>query len=1128
MSQAATDRNLLFGILAVQLDFVARDTLIVAMNAWAVAKHKSLGQIFEEQGSLAAERRALLDALVAEHLRQHGDDAGKSLAALQAPGAMRDHLRYITDPDVRASLVGASDAYVTRTPSVTPSVGESTSNGVRFRILRPHAKGGLGQVFVAEDVELHREVALKEIQERHADNSSSRSRFVLEAEVTGNLEHPGIVPVYGMGQYADGRPFYAMRFIRGDSMKQAIERFHKPGSTNNAVGERSVAFRQLLARFVTVCDVIAYAHSRGVLHRDLKPDNIMLGKFGETMVVDWGLAKPLGELQASKECDEAPLRPVAASVSSETLVGSTLGTPQYMSPEQAAGQLKRIFATSDIYSLGATLYAILTGQPPFTDADTGTVLRQVQQGDFPRPRQVQRHVPAALEAVCLKAMALRPEDRYPSTRALADDIEHWLADEPILAHREHWVKRLRRWARRHQVLVSASVLLFLAALSAGVFLDRERIHAERMEVERVQTLLHASAESAPDALDALAPMRDRVAPLLRAKLAEPGLSDRVRARVALGLLPLDPSMVDYLRDRMLQDSDPREVLLVRNQLAPFRDQVVPGLWSIALDPMAKRSQCLRALVALAHFDPENSRWPVAAEHGVPALLDEWHFPSWGEALYPVRSAFQEPLTRVFRASADADDCVASALILAEFDADRPNLLVDLLLDADPKQHAILWPKVKDRAVEASSFLLAELDRQPPGDFFAPESERMARRQAKAALALLNLGQPERTWQLLRHTPDPRVRSHLIPLFEPLRTDVGVLVARWGRETDSSARRALLFALGTYDQMSPEERERVAALLLDLYKTDPDPGLHSAIDWLVLFRLRMKDRIIAADKALAGKPPGDRLWFVTRQLNTLAIVPHPVEFDMGSSAQEPGRNDDEVLHRVRIPRGFAIGTKQITVGQFHHFLLANPAEKFESDSSSSSDVHGPIVRVDWYSAARYCRWLSEQEGIPEDQMCFPPLPRIKPGMMLPADYLRRTGYRLPTEAEWEYASRAGAVTSRFYGNDPALLPSYAWFRGIGKSQTDGVARRMPNDLGLFDALGNVREWCMDRYADYPLDKLTQDTEGPLQVADTESRVLRGSSFLDLEATVRCAVRNRQVPSARISRDGFRIARTMPAK
>src|SRR5262249_2666427 len=162
-----------------------------------------------------------------------------------------------------------------------------TAAGSRFRILRPHAKGGLGQVSVALDRELDRPIALKEIQDRHADDPASRARFVQEAEITGKLEHPGIIPVYGLGQDASGRPFYAMRFIEGDSLGQAIAAFHTDEALQKDPARREARLRELLRRFTDVCNAVAYAHSRGVLHRDLKPGNIMLGPYGETLVVDW-------------------------------------------------------------------------------------------------------------------------------------------------------------------------------------------------------------------------------------------------------------------------------------------------------------------------------------------------------------------------------------------------------------------------------------------------------------------------------------------------------------------------------------------------------------------------------------------------------------------------------------------------------------------------------------------------------------------------------------------------------------------------------------------------------------------------------------------------------------------------
>ena len=221
---ASADRNLLFGILALQMDFVTRDQLVTAMNAWVLDKAKPLGVVLLEQAALDADTLALLEALVRKHLARHGDDPAASLAALSFVGQVQDELQNITDSDLKDSLAAASREFASGTASLR--VGTSSSGGTRFRVLRPHARGSLGQVSVALDEELHREVALKEIQNEHADHSESRARFVLEAEITGGLEHPGIVPVYGLGTYADGRPFYAMRFIRGDSLHDAIRRFH--------------------------------------------------------------------------------------------------------------------------------------------------------------------------------------------------------------------------------------------------------------------------------------------------------------------------------------------------------------------------------------------------------------------------------------------------------------------------------------------------------------------------------------------------------------------------------------------------------------------------------------------------------------------------------------------------------------------------------------------------------------------------------------------------------------------------------------------------------------------------------------------------------------------------------------
>jgi tetratricopeptide (TPR) repeat protein/tRNA A-37 threonylcarbamoyl transferase component Bud32 len=453
-------RDLLFGLLALQNGMISRDQLVMAFTVWTATPGKPLAELLSEQAALRLEHRPLLDALVDAHLKLHGGDPDKSLAALDVNRSTRESLANADGPEFDATLahVGSgSDGDPGHT--ATFSVGTATSDGQRFRVLRPHARGGLGAVFVALDGELNREVALKQILDQHADDPVSRSRFLVEAEITGGLEHPGIVPVYGLGTYDGGRPYYAMRFIKGDSLKEAIERFHA------GVKDRTgLELRRLMRRFLDVCNAVEYAHSRGVLHRDIKPGNVIVGRYGETLVVDWGLAKPLGRVEPGHESDERTLMPSSAGGSAETLPGSTLGTPAYMSPEQAAGDLGKLGPRSDVYSLGATLYCLITGRAPF-DGEPGEVLRKVQRGEFPPPRQVDPSVDKALEAVCLKAMANKPEDRYTLCRALAEDVERWMADEPVSAWREPLRRRARRWARTHRPVVTGAAAAFLAGVA---------------------------------------------------------------------------------------------------------------------------------------------------------------------------------------------------------------------------------------------------------------------------------------------------------------------------------------------------------------------------------------------------------------------------------------------------------------------------------------------------------------------------------------------------------------------------------------------------------------------------------------------------------------------------------------
>jgi eukaryotic-like serine/threonine-protein kinase len=562
VARPETDRNLLFGILALQMDLVTRDQLVAAMNAWVIRKADPLAQVLVDQGALAADERALLEPMVALHLKRHGGDPERSLAAAAAQLSTRLPAAAVQDPELVAALETLAPATLTRDGDFDPD-GTCTyrppaprPGGSRYRIVREHAKGGLGIVFLARDTELNRQVALKEIQDHFADDDVSRARFLTEAEVTGGLEHPGIVPIYGLGRYDDGRPFYAMRFIRGDSLKDAIARFHQADKdTRRDPGERALSLQTLLRRFLDVCNAIQYAHDRGVLHRDLKPGNIMIGKYGETLVVDWGLAKVTGRVESAvRPGNEATLRPGLSGNSSATVAGQALGTPAYMSPEQAEGKLELLGPVSDVYSLGATLYALLTGHAPVEGSDLATTLARVVAGDFPPPRAVNPRVPRAMDAVCLKAMALRATDRYGSARELAADIERFLADEPLTAAPEGLSQRLARWSRKHRAAVQAGAgaLLVILVLSAGFAVVLTRAYqSEKRRHQEAKAAEGRALEQKRDADDARAQTQryarsvERQAALL---LLDRGLSECEAGRANRGVLWLARALERAPRD----------------------------------------------------------------------------------------------------------------------------------------------------------------------------------------------------------------------------------------------------------------------------------------------------------------------------------------------------------------------------------------------------------------------------------------------------------------------------------------------------------------------------------------------------------------------------------------------------
>jgi serine/threonine-protein kinase len=458
-------RGLLFAIFAIHLDFITRDQLTAAIAEWIRQPSRPIAEILVERKALDPRTRDVVADVVARYLEQHGGDAERSIASLGDKGLIPPELAPALGGSMTSDAATSASAGVAGDDTSDPiSLAGYAAGGTRYRVLRPQDRGGMGEVFVARDLELGREVLLKQLPERRADDPQFRAAFLKEVRAGAALEHPNIAPVYDVGQYPGGRLFQVMRLIPGGTLQRAIRDHHDSrGSLPEA--ERVLRFRELLGHFVDACQAIEYAHSRGVLHRDIKPSNIMLGSFGETQVIDWGLARIVGhDLSDGKGSPAELISPeIVGEGSQPTEYGQFKGTPAYASPEQAHGKLDLVDSRSDVYGLGATFYCLLTGAAPF-HSQSPFLMDDVRKGRFPRPRQVRSDVPPALESICLKAMAHAQENRYQSPRDLATDVERWLADEPVLAHPDPFSVRLRRWGLRHRTAVAAATALLLTSV----------------------------------------------------------------------------------------------------------------------------------------------------------------------------------------------------------------------------------------------------------------------------------------------------------------------------------------------------------------------------------------------------------------------------------------------------------------------------------------------------------------------------------------------------------------------------------------------------------------------------------------------------------------------------------------
>jgi len=713
----------------------------------------------------------------------------------------------------------------------------------------------------------------------------------------------------------------------------------------------------------------------------------------------------------------------------------------------------------------------------------------------------------------------KPEKRHlPS-------LAEW-ATIRILTDRKDWSPSERLMmsaaAKRYSARIARTgFLIALAATALGaaaVWVENGRRHQEASSF--VENLRVADWARLPDILPRFGPAQAHLWDAVTRIAGDRSRSADFRLRARVAIAPYDEETAAGLLDD-LATASPQQVRIIAGRLDPWKYRLRPALWSRLADPDLSLEARCRFACALAHGDPNNPQWNDVAETVADALLEEQDplfFTGWVEQLDPVRRVLVDPLARAcLDLGRSEEQRLLTTAALAELGREHPKQVAEVLLAGDDRQGDILYRLIARDREQFGSLMRAVLAQgADPADPTLGSS-----REANAALSLARLGQWDEVWPQLRQTPNPAVRTQLVHRLHRAAATPRSLIDGLRVQQDRTVRQAILLALGEYteERLANPERAAILAECSRLYARDPDPGIHAAAEWL-LRKWHQTPELAGLHEELTGKPPTGN-WFINHEGLTMVIFRGPVPFEMGSPTSEPRRDIEEVRHTRLIPRSFAIGAHEVTDEQFCRF---DP--RFQRDRGVAPQPGSPVTRVSWYDAVKYCRWLTTQEGLDESQQCYPE--NIGPEMKLPDNFFSRKGYRLPTDAEWEYACRAGSLTRWFFGEDESMLINYAWFSKNSDDCVRSVGLLKPNPWGLFDVHGNTLEWCQNPPQTIDAATAAIPVRDDRYGADTrEPRVLRGGAYIHPPRETRSAKQFKIEPDARpLSFSGLRVARTVP--
>ncbi len=1043
----------------------------------------------------------------------------------------------------------------------------------RYQIIRVLGEGTYGKVFEARDPQLDRIVAIKVA--KAISGRTQIKRFLREARAAAKLRHPNIIPVYEYGQ-VDGENIIVYEFVQGATLKSYIN------------DSESRSLEKTLNIIQEIASGLDYAHQQGIIHRDIKPDNILLDPDGHPHIADFGCARSIE--------DDTNL----------TIDGSILGTPIYMSPEQASGKANEADARTDIWSLGIMLFEMVSGEKPFK-GQLSDLLFAIRNNDAPSLRKIDREISVDIDTICQKCLTRDLTQRFQTARAVANELTRYLNGQPIESRRVGPIARSWMWAKRNQTIASlaiatAATLLIGTIVSTSFAISAYREKQTRAETQ-LQSITTARATQLPQIFADLAPLKNSIVDNLSSRLDQYNKNTTPKMRLTMAMLALedDPVRKNKLAVQLIEfllNADADDFYVCRNLLFPYKDSITPTLWKELNSPDGEnpRDQRLRACAALASYSPDSPAWEEMAADitGILTSVDAIETSRWIDAFKPIKESLQSPLHNAFykRDNNHQDQSRRAAAIIGSLYSDDVDTLVDLVASAAPEQIPFLKAALAGNSSAAIQKIELAIEDYQPNETSDTNAATAKANLATVAIQLKSKNQ----WKLLGDRSDPSTAHALIQCLSRSSTSSEHLlpiIFNW--ESQSADELAgVLMALNLYqpNQIFDAEKRKLTKPLSEIFLKHSDARVHSCVR-LLLLNWDYHEELKEWESGLRSESPKPNMnWHVDQMGNTFAIFNSVSSFQMGlnhdATFEAPFDKNlisDEPFHQKAIPRRFGICIFEVTHQQFLEFeehllkfyenkltqleaTIANqktgasaspqdpePDEKLmqlqrskkqysarlreirrQKKKRANADPNSPVTDIDWFKSLAYCRWLNEENNL--DQTSLPDIdslatmnadfPKIE--LFSNLDVLESYGYRLPTASEWEFACGGKIETLYPFGKYTSFANQYAWYFNNASTSSHPVGKLLPGPSGLFDMLGNVHEWCLDWYRQ-KLPNLSEDQRSSIYIdhgLDHRSLTceFRGGAYDSPISEIRISKRGHSNPVFAQATLGMRLARTYP--